>query len=135
MVGIRGWDVVSDNGAAGNGSAKQNGNKPRPQWFKPGQSGNPSGRPKGTISVARMLREILEEDGEEIFKARARQILQSSERDSDAVKVMELFRKAIDGDKISVAEVDSHEWDTSAEEPNPVPPALETNRLPQRSGG
>lgn len=120
------------NGAAGNGSAKQNGNKPSHLW-KPGQSGNPSGRPKGSVSVAAILRRKLQEDGNaEKFSTRLWQILHDADRLSDSVKAAELFRKAIDGDKISVAEVDAIEWQVDAEIPNPVPPALETNRLSQR---
>ena len=92
-----------------------------------------SGRPRGP-TVATMLREILDEDGPEIFKARVRKILTSGEKDSDSVKVMELFRKTLDGDKLSVAEVESHDWivDPDAEVADPVPAALPTNRLSQR---
>lgn len=32
-----------------------------PHQFKPGQSGNPSGRPKGTLSLSNLLRKQLEE--------------------------------------------------------------------------
>lgn len=53
-------------------------------------------------------------------------------RDSDIIKASELFRKAVDGDKITVAEVDSIEWSVDAEQPSPVPASLETNRLSQR---
>lgn len=37
----------------------------RPQWWKPGQSGNPGGRPKGRISlVARLEKHLLEHPDE-----------------------------------------------------------------------
>lgn len=97
--------------------------------WKPGQSGNPGGRPKGK-SIGTLLREVLDADGGEAFKTRVKQILERGEKDSDSVKVMELMRKAIDGDKLTVAEVESVEWSVDAEESSPVPPSLETNRLP-----
>lgn len=45
-------------------SGKQTQNRP-PHLWKPGQSGNPSGRPKGSISLARILREELSAGNEE----------------------------------------------------------------------
>ena len=114
----------------GNGNGSGNTRKTDHLW-KPGQSGNPSGRPKGP-SIASLLREVLKEDGAEVFKARARKLLESPDSEANTVKIMELFRKAIDGDKLTVAEVESIEWSVDAEESSPVPAALETNRLPQR---
>ena len=34
----------------------------KPYWWKPGQSGNPSGRPKGRISIAQRLKTTLAQD-------------------------------------------------------------------------
>ena len=38
---------------------------PKEHRFKPGQSGNPVGRPKGSVSFVRLIREELERDGED----------------------------------------------------------------------
>lgn len=36
-------------------------------WFKKGQSGNPSGKPKGTLSITAQLRKLLQSDDGEAF--------------------------------------------------------------------
>lgn len=33
-----------------------------PQWFKPGQSGNPEGKPKGALSITSAMRKRLDEE-------------------------------------------------------------------------
>ncbi len=45
---------------------------PRPQEWKPGQSGNPGGRPRNEDSLAAQLREVLAEVDEESGKTKAR---------------------------------------------------------------
>lgn len=44
---------------------KEDKRKSLPQLFKPGQSGNPAGRPKGSLSVIGRLKQIWEEDPED----------------------------------------------------------------------
>jgi hypothetical protein len=36
--------------------------KGKPQWFKPGQSGNPAGKPKGALSITAAMRRRLDEE-------------------------------------------------------------------------
>ena len=36
----------------------------KPNWWKPGQSGNPSGRPKGRVSITQRLKTTLAQDPE-----------------------------------------------------------------------
>lgn len=47
---------------------------PQEYRFKPGQSGNPAGRPKGSVSLTRLIREELERDGEDA----ARQLIRAA---------------------------------------------------------
>lgn len=55
------------------GSDKQKTNRtPRPQEWKPGQSGNENGRPPNKHSLAAQLREVLAEVDEESGKTKAR---------------------------------------------------------------
>jgi len=65
--------------------------------FKPGQSGNPGGRPKGTVSIESELRRRLAdgEDGEKIVKGLVTQALrQALEGD---YKFFNLILERIDG--------------------------------------
>lgn len=55
----------------------------RPHCFKPGESGNPDGRPKGSYSIVAPLRELLAEDGGKRARALAERLLAMTE-DVDA---------------------------------------------------
>lgn len=45
------------------------GNRGRGRPFKPGQSGNPAGRPKGSRSISTLMMDKLEENGDRIIAA------------------------------------------------------------------
>lgn len=50
-------------------SKKVDGRKTMPHLFKPGQSGNPAGRPKGSVNkYTQLARELLSSRGEEIVQ-------------------------------------------------------------------
>ena len=50
-------------------SKKVDGQKTMPHLFKPGQSGNPAGRPKGSVNkYTQLARELLSSRGEEIVQ-------------------------------------------------------------------
>lgn len=119
----------------GNGNSHENWRDSRGRLLKNHPPLPGGGRPKGP-SVAKMLREVLEEGGEEVFKIRARKILESSERDSDAVKVMELFRKAIDGDKLDITKREPFEVQFEREAAlADLAPGSGVNRLPSGANG
>ncbi len=46
-------------------TAEQKNNNPKPWLFKKGQSGNPSGRPKGSISLKTYAKQMLERMNDE----------------------------------------------------------------------
>ena len=125
-----------NNGSNGNGKAQRaDDGKLLPGHAKLTGQGN-----RGA-SVGAALRRHLEcvyDPGEKITRTRADRLAErlfeivTSGRDADCIKAAELCRKAIDGDKITVAEVESIEWSIDAEESSPVPTPLETNRLSQR---
>jgi hypothetical protein len=56
--------------------------------FLPGNSGNtPGGRPKGSVSITRLMREALEESGEKEAKRLAKAILRNAAKgNSTAIK-------------------------------------------------
>ena len=60
-------------------TAKQTENSPplKPHLFQPGQSGNPSGRPKGAISIMSHLRKALQESYEGKEEGRARMVAEA----------------------------------------------------------
>ncbi len=51
-----------------------------PPW-KPGQSGNPNGRPKGSVSLARILKEKLAENDGEAAKAIVDAMIKDAKRE------------------------------------------------------
>jgi hypothetical protein len=53
---------------------RTNSRKPTPASWKPGQSGNPAGRPRSGFALAEVLREFLDEPGER--GDRKRQLIQ-----------------------------------------------------------
>lgn len=67
--------------------------------FKPGQSGNPNGRPKGARSLSTILREMLEEEIDvNIDGVKSRKQFQE-------VIIRKLLKKANDGDIRAIVEV------------------------------
>jgi hypothetical protein len=54
----------------------------KPYQFKPGQSGNPSGLPKGTVSIVAEIRKILRENPERL-RALAEKVVERAERNID----------------------------------------------------
>lgn len=73
--------------------SKQNKRKSLPQLFKPGQSGNPKGRPKGVKTLSTILREHLSREARKYVKARDGSITygENIKIDGKAVKYQELF--------------------------------------------
>ncbi len=77
----------------------------RPHWFQPGQSGNPSGRPKGIITFANELRKALQEQPNGDGKTRMRRILDAAIDRAEAGD-LGYFRELvdrIDGKQIAAA--------------------------------
>lgn len=66
--------------------------------FKPGESGNPSGRPKGTFSIRRMIAEKMQNDPEEA-KEFIELIYRRAKEDNDSkeFKYIETIIESIDG--------------------------------------
>ena len=92
-----------------NGATEQHGNSPwlKPYAFQPGQSGNPLGRPKGTVSLRAALQARIRDD-----PALVDQITQSlldiaADDDSkDQLKAIELIHDANDGKQAQPVEID-----------------------------
>jgi len=71
-----------------------------PYKFKPGQSGNPSGRPKGSVSIRTEVRKLLQEAAKEgtadtVAKALATRLIKQA-FDGD-MKAMQMVIEHIDG--------------------------------------
>lgn len=129
------------NGNGSNGKAANGKHYPhqlKPFMWKKGHTGNPNGRPRGASIRSALERILSEHDGTrlraDIIAQRIYEIAKAGE-DRDAIKAVELCRKAIDGDRLTVTEIEGAEWATDdAEITSPVPAPLGANRLPQRSG-
>jgi hypothetical protein len=86
---------------------EQESNRDAQGKFKPGMSGNPSGRPKGRISVTRFIRELLAEGDGERARNVAESIIKNAE-DGDIRHIAELLQR-VDGkvtDKIEAVVTD-----------------------------
>ena len=70
-----------------------------PHKFKPGQSGNPKGRPKGARSLSTILREMLEEPIEIVVDGK------KERREFREVIIRKLLKKANDGDMRAIQEI------------------------------
>lgn len=71
----------------------------KPWQWKPGQSGNPSGRPKGSLSIVRILRQKLsagDEDGACAVADRLIEVALSGE-DQNALRALKDIVDRIDG--------------------------------------
>lgn len=68
---------------------------PREHRFKPGQSGNPTGRPKGSVSLSRLIREELEANGAEAAREVIRAAIDKAKAGS--VQHLKVFLDRIDG--------------------------------------
>ena len=53
---------MKKNGETSNASADRTAKKPRGRPFKKGQSGNPAGRPKGSVSIMTRVKQILRDE-------------------------------------------------------------------------
>jgi len=71
--------------------------------FQPGQSGNPGGRPKGSVSLTTVLREVLDEDPE-VAKAMIRGGLTSA-KEGNAAWAKLIFDR-VDGPQTQKLEID-----------------------------
>lgn len=90
---------------------------PKQHQFKPGQSGNPKGRPKGAKNEATILREILEhkislQEGGRLRKISVRQAILLKMADGalkgdtkKAAFVLDRYRRT-EGDEIDATEID-----------------------------
>lgn len=67
--------------------------------FKPGESGNPSGRPRGTKNLSTILREMLQEEIEVDVNGK------KEKKTLSDVLVRKLLKKANDGDVRAIQEV------------------------------
>jgi hypothetical protein len=70
-----------------------------PYKFEPGQSGNPSGRPKGTKNPSTILKEMLEEELEVVIDG-----VKVKKTFKDLI-VRKLIKKANDGDLRAIQEI------------------------------
>lgn len=74
---------------------------PEEHQFKPGESGNPKGKPKGTRSLSTILKEMLDEDIEVIEGSS-----KTKKKFADVI-VRQLMQKANKGDIKAIQEI----WD------------------------
>ena len=84
--------------------------------FKPGQSGNPNGRPKGTLSLVSLIKQKLEEEDPEDGKTFASKIIEKYIKEAlsknDGTAIRDLIDR-IDGkamQRMSVANDKDAEW-------------------------
>jgi len=113
--------MVASNGK-GRKTTGNNGN-----GWKPGQSGNPNGRPKFALSD--MIREVMEEDDPDrkVKKKRllAERIVRTgiSGEDRDSTQAIEKIIRAVEGDKLNVnPDWEPEEWEMPEDdEPIPAP--------------
>ncbi len=84
--------------------------------FQPGQSGNPTGRPKGTLSLLGIIKRILAETEEGQQRTRAEQVIRAYIADAleqkDGIAIRDLIDR-IDGrpmQKIEMSNVLDAEW-------------------------
>lgn len=65
--------------------------------FKKGQSGNPSGRPKGAVSIVTMLKQLLREDPKRARKVAENILDQAAADDPKALGFARTLLERIDG--------------------------------------
>ena len=99
----------------------------KPQLFKPGQSGNPSGKPKGTISLVSAIKKRLRDNPEEVNEIITGFLKNAKAGDVQAMKVL-LDR--VDGPIVQKAEIKTRDLSNmSAEE------LLELRKLTAKANG
>jgi hypothetical protein len=114
---VRGNNALGGNAGSGRGYEVGYAQPPKQHRFKPGQSGNPKGRPKGAKNEASILREILEhqiplQESGRIRKISVRQAILLKMADGalkgdtrKAAFVLDRYRRA-EGDAIEATEID-----------------------------
>jgi hypothetical protein len=96
-------------------------------------------RPKNYVPPsAIMARLFADSKFRQAWEAHIRVVVEQGS-DRDFVQLTKELRQALEGDKLHVEQKETHEWETGpeavdAEERDPIPAALGTNRLPQREG-
>lgn len=75
---------------------------PKEYQFKPGQSGNPSGKPKGAVSLVRLIREALRENDEAAAKAIVKAAIDQAKEGND--KHLRMLLDRIDGPVVNKIE-------------------------------
>jgi len=70
----------------------------KPHRWKPGQSGNPSGKPKGTLSLTNRLRKLLnEEDGRLADRLVQELISHATKGERQAIEAIRVVLDRVDG--------------------------------------
>jgi hypothetical protein len=130
----------NSNGHNGNGACKTDGKQklPRTAW-KPGQSGNPRGRPRKGECLSDIIRETLagKPPGErrtyrEIIARRLAHIAAFGDGDDDATRAAREIRQATEGDKLQVnSDWKPDEWEKpDPADAEPIPAVRWSDKVP-----